>query len=138
MVVGILLLLLGVFAASSEIIRHRPDAEPIIKFLTPIEDTVGAAAAAGGGVFLVVWLLRFGLILEDPISYIINLAVAGLMVGLGVIVGFDLLREHVFSRNVDVMHKADETKTKVEHMKVPGGYAAIALGALSIAASILI
>lgn len=134
---SILLILLGVVAASAQIIKSRPDAAEYINKIMPYQAIIGAIAVGLGLLGLISMLVNILGLLFAPIALIIGLAVNGLVIGLGFLMGYPLINEHVLSKSAEAKARADEVKAKIIGYQVPAGYAAIGLGVISLIFTIL-
>ena len=126
---GILLIVLGLLAASSFITRHSRDAGAAIETLRPVQGWVGIVGClAGVGLLLQVLFAvggkagaaGFGTML---VSFLAPL----LMAALGFLMGFSMISGMVAS-NAEARQQANELYAKLSAYQIPIGLLAVPIG----------
>jgi hypothetical protein len=125
-IVTILIMLAGgSLAASNLLIAKKPNARELIDKLIPFKGIVGILLLVWGVVDLVS-LVRVGSALASFYGVLFLLVVVTEL-GLGFLLGYDLLSKHVFSRNAAAQAKGEQLRTKIMAYQTPLGMAAIGL-----------
>ena len=137
LITGIVLLALGVLAASSSIVAKRPDAQRYIEMLRPYQGWVGSGACLLG-----LWLILSALWHLNSASWVplwwLTYAVAGvLLASLGFLSGYPLLSQYVLSKNPQVARQGEVALAKLTPYQINLGYAGIALAIWTLIAMIV-
>ena len=128
MLYAIILLLLGVLAASSVIVKNKPDAKDLIDKLVPIQGWLGFVACFWGTWGIIQSVLNIGWLTSAPIWWVTFLAIAVVTASLGLLLGFSLISKFVLSKNEEAMAKGEALRMKLTGYQIPLGFAAIGLG----------
>ena len=134
---GIVLIALGLLAASPSIVAKRPDAKSYIDALVPYQGWLGFGACLWG-----IWIVFNAVLHLEWIRYIplwwLTFASAGaLEFCLGLLLGYALLTQYLLSRNEEAMRRGEQLRQKLMPYQTTMGYAAILLGAWSVVAAVL-
>jgi len=127
MIYGIILLLLGVLAASSVIVKNKPDAKELIDKLVPIQGWLGFVACFWGVWGIIQAVLNLGMLGTWPIWWATWLATSIVTASLGLLLGFSLLSKFVLSKNEAAMAKGEALRMKLAGYQIPLGFIAIGL-----------
>ena len=127
MVYAIVLLLLGVLAASSVIVKNKPDAKELIDKLVPIQGWLGFIACFWGVWGIIQSVLNIGWLTTVPVWWITFLAMSIVTASLGLLLGFSLISKFVLSKNEEAMAKGEALRMKLAGYQIPLGFAAIGL-----------
>ncbi len=122
---AIILILLGVLASSSMIVKMKPDATDLIDKIVPIQGWLGLVG-------FVLGIYYTFLVLTSGYFSIIYLSITLLMAALGLLMGFGLISKYMLSKNEQAMAKGEAIRSKLATFQIPLGIAGIVLGALSI------
>ncbi len=125
MIVQIILILLGVLAASSMIVKMKPEAKDLIDKIVPIQGWLGLVGFVLGIYYTVIHLLSGGFL-------IVYFAMTLLMAALGLLMGFGLISKYMLSKNEEAMAKGEAIRSKLATFQIPLGIAGIVVGILSI------
>ena len=127
------LLLCGILAASTLIIQKKPDAKELIDKLVPIQGYLGVVACLLGLWGIIRLLLNIGAFLKySPMHFVVYMAIAVLMAGLGFLLGYGLISQYALSKNPEAAAKGAELRAKLTKFQIPMGLAGIALGLVGI------
>ena len=134
---GIVLIALGLLAASSSIVAKRPDIKSYIDALVPYQGWLGFVACLWG-----IWIVFNAILHPEWIRYIplwwLTFAASGaLAFCLGFLLGYGLLTQYLLSRNEEAMRRGEQLRQKLMPYQTTMGYAAILLGAWSVVATVL-
>jgi len=134
---GIVLIALGLLAASSSIVAKRPDAKSYIDALVPYQGWLGFVACLWG-----IWIMFNAILHLEWLRYIpiwwITFALAGaLEFSLGLLLGYALLTKYLLSRSEEATRRGEQLRQQLVPYQTTMGYAAIVLGAWAIVATIL-
>jgi len=134
---GLVLLALGVLAASSSIVAKRPDAQAYIDKLVPYQGWLGFIACIWGVWAIIDAVLLLGLLTSFPIWWITLAATAALTFSLGLLLGYGLLTKYLLSKNAEAMKRGEQLRMKLVPYQVNLGWIAIVLGIWTIVANFL-
>jgi len=134
---GIVLIALGLLAASSSIVAKRPDAKSYIDALVPYQGWLGFVACLWG-----IWIMFNAILHLEWLRYIpiwwITFALAGaLEFSLGLLLGYALLTKYLLSRSEEATRRGEQLRQQLVPYQTTMGYAAIVLGAWAVVATIL-
>jgi hypothetical protein len=137
LITGIVLIVLGLLAASSSIVARRPDAQRYIDALVPYQGWLGFVACLWG-----IWIIFDALIHLDWIRYVpiwwITFTLTGLLeFALGLLLGYALLTQYLLSRNEEAKRRGEQMRLKLVPHQTTLGYVAILLGIWTVVAMIL-
>lgn len=127
MVYAIVLFLLGVLAASSVIVKSKPNAQELIDKLVPIQGWLGFVACIWGVIGIIQAVLGLGMLTSAPIWWITWLATSIVTASLGLLLGFSLLSKFILSKNEAAMAKGEALRMKLAGYQIPLGLIAIGL-----------
>ena len=137
MVYGIILLLLGVLAASSVIVKNKPDAKELIDKLVPIQGWLGFVSCFWGVWGIISAVLKIGWLTTIPVWWITWMATSVVTASLGLLLGFSLITKFVLSKNEEAMAKGEALRMKLAGFQIPLGFAAIGLGIWTLVYSLI-
>ncbi|MCA9517947.1 MAG: hypothetical protein KC635_23570 [Myxococcales bacterium] len=132
---AILLLLAGVLGAAGLIVAKRPDAKAAIDKLAPYQGWIGVVSALWGVWWLISWLMNLSIISHFMIWMITWLAVAVVMIALGILLGIGLMK--TFVKDPRAQQKLDQSYARLAPKQGVIGIVAIGLGFWSLLQSIL-
>src|SRR5579864_9189044 len=122
----IVMLVLGILAASPGIIARRPDAQKYIDMLRPYQGWVGFGGCLWGLFIILRAIWHLNLLGWAPLWWL-TYAVGGvLLAGLGFLMGYPLLSQHILSKNPEVAKHGEVALTKLTPYQITLGYAGIA------------
>jgi hypothetical protein len=122
---AIVLLALGILAASASIVARRPDAQKFIDMARPYQGWVGFAGCFWG-LFVIlteIWHLR--VLGWAPIWWLTYVIGGALLAGLGFLMGYALLSQHVLSRNPEMAKQGEAALARLTPYQINLGYAGI-------------
>lgn len=127
----LMLLVLGVLAASDRLAAGRPNARDILATLKPFQGWVGLV-----GIFFGLWsvidhVVHIGMLKYSVLLWVIGLAVALLCVAIGFLLAFGLMGG-LLAKNAAAKQKADEVYEKLAPWRPSLGMTAISTAILSI------
>lgn len=126
---GAVLLILGILAASSVIVKKRPEAKDLIEKMAKYQGWLGFAAFFWGIWTVVNSILNLGWLTAAPIWWITYLATGVLQFGLGLILGYGLINQYALAKLPDeAKAKAEQTYQKLVTIQIPLGYVGIGVG----------
>jgi len=134
---GIILLALGVLAASASIVAKRPDAQAYIDKLVPYQGWLGFITCIWGVWIIISAVLNLGWLGIIPIWWITYAATGVLEFCLGLLLGYALLTKCLLSKNAEAMKRGEQIRMKIVPYQVTLGYASILVGIWTIVANFM-
>jgi hypothetical protein len=136
LITGLVLIALGMLAASSGIVARRPDAQRYIDALVPYQGWLGFVACLWG-----IWIIFNAVLHLDWIGYVpiwwITFALTGaLEFAIGLLLGYALLTKYLLSRNAEATRRGEQMRLTLVPYQTTLGYVAIVLGMWTIVAMI--
>ncbi len=125
---SITLIILGVLAAASVIIKKKPEAKALIDFLVPFQGWIGFVCFFWGAWGVIGSVRTIAGLASNPLLWGMGLAAASLLIGLGLLLGFALISKYVLSKNDAAMQKGEMLRAKLANYQIPLGFIAIILG----------
>jgi hypothetical protein len=138
LITGIVLIALGLLAASSSIVARRPDAQSYIDALVPYQGWLGFITCIWG-----IWIVFNAVLHLDWLGYLpvwwATFALSGaLEFALGLLLGYALLTKYLLSRNAEAMKRGEQVRLSLVPYQTTLGYLAIGLGAWTVVATFLL
>jgi hypothetical protein len=138
LITGIVLIALGVLAASSSIVARRPDAQSYIDALVPYQGWLGFITCLWG-----VWIIFNAVLHLNWLGYVpiwwATFAASGVLeFALGLLLGFALLTKYLLSRNAEAMRRGEQVRLSLVPYQTTLGYIAILLGIWTVVAPLLL
>jgi len=127
LITGLVLLALGVLAASSAIVANRPDAQKYIEMLRPYQGWMGFVATLWGIWTIISSLLNLSWLTSVPLWWITYALAGVLLAGLGFLSGYPLLSQYLLSKNAEAQRQGAAALAKLTPYQINLGYAGIAL-----------
>jgi hypothetical protein len=129
---GILLVVLGLLAASQSIVARRPDVQKYIDALLPYQ----------GWCLWGIWIVLYAVLHLDWLRYVPILWATVLLAGaiefsLGLLLGYPLLTKHLLSRHAEAMKRGEQVQRSLAPYQTTLGYLGILLGVWTIVATFL-
>lgn len=121
----------GLLAASAFIVARRPDAKEMIDKLTPYQGWIGFGLFFWGA-WIAFWILTH-LTMFSPAFLGLALALAGVNLSVGFLLGFGLITKFVLSKNEAAKIRGQYLRRRLVQFQIPLGLAAIAVGVVYIA-----
>jgi hypothetical protein len=137
LITGIVLIALGVLAASSSIVARRPDAKSYIDALVPYQGWLGFVACLWGIWIVFNAILHLEWIRFIPLWWLTFVLSGALAFSLGLLLGYALLTKYLLSRNEEATRRGEQLRQKLMPYQTTMGYVAIMLGAWTVVATIL-
>lgn len=141
---GVVLILIGILAAASLIIKKKPDAKELIDKLVPFQGWIGFISCLWG-----VWIVISSFLIYLPIFLLganvfafilfpLVLASGVLQIAIGFILGYGLINKFALSKaDENVKKKAEEMLQKLVSMQVTLGIISIIVGLFNITFEVL-
>ncbi|MBN1945348.1 MAG: hypothetical protein JW797_06695 [Bradymonadales bacterium] len=137
LIAALALILCGVLASASAIVKRKPDAQQLFDKLLPYQGWIGVVVGIWG-IVTIIHAFTITIVLRIFPLWWITYFVTGLLeLALGFILGFALISKYVLSKNAEAEKKGEEVRAKLAVYQVPLGYAAIILGLWGIIAYII-
>jgi hypothetical protein len=138
-VTAAVLIVLGVLAASSVIIKARPEAKDLIAKLAAYQGWIGFVACLWGIWTIISSVMNLGWLSLMPIWWVTYLATGVVEAGLGFILGYGLIQQYALSKaSAEVKAKAEQTYQKLVAVQIPFGFIGIGLGIWCLLANFLV
>ena len=137
LITGIVLVALGVLAASSSIVAQRPDAQAYIDKLVPFQGWLGFIACIWGVWIVITAILNLNWISYVPVWWLTYAATGAVIAILGLILGYGLLTQYIFSHSAEAVRRGEQIRLSIVPYQVTLGYVAIGLGLWTIAATFI-
>ncbi len=135
-VLGLIMIALGLLAASSWIAAKSADAGELIETLRPIQGWLGVIGAIAGLGFLIRFIFTMGTQMKSGSIVGMVLGVGGpvLLAGTGFLMGFGMISSMLAS-NDEAQEKADELYQNLALYQIPLGLASVGVGLWTLLAS---
>jgi hypothetical protein len=134
---GILLVVLGLLAASQSIVARRPDVQKYIDALLPYQGWLGFIACLWGIWIVLYAVLNLDWLLYVPILWATVLLAGAIEFSLGLLLGYPLLTKHLLSRHAEAMKRGEQVQGSLAPYQTTLGYLGILLGVWTIVATFL-
>ena len=136
-VLGLVMIALGLLAASSWIASRSEDAGALIETLRPIQGWLGVIGAVTGLVFLVMNIFAIGAQMKAGALVGMVLALGGpiLLAATGFLMGFGMISAMLAS-NQEAKEQADELYQNLAVYQIPLGLASVLVGIWTLIAQI--
>ena len=134
LITGIVLIALGLLAASSSIVARRPDAQNYIDALVPYQGWLGFIACIWGIWIVFNAVLTLNLLSYAPLWWITFASSGVLEFALGLLLGYALLTKYLLSRNAEAMRRGEQVRLSLVPYQTTLGYVAIVLGIWTVVA----
>lgn len=125
MVYAIVLFLLGILAASSVIVKNKPEAKELIDKLVSIQGWLGVVGFVWGVWGLIQAILNIKLMGSVFVWWVTWVAMSSLSAALGLLLGFGLIAKYVLSKNEEALAKGEALRQKLATIQIPLGFAGI-------------
>ena len=125
---SITLIILGILAAASVIIKKKPEAKAMIDFLVPFQGWIGFVCFFWGVWGVIGSVRTIAALTSTPLLWSMGLAAVLLLVSLGLLLGFALISKYVLSKNEAALQKGEVLRAKLANYQIPLGFVAIILG----------
>jgi hypothetical protein len=129
-ILSLFLIALGVTGAEALLASKAPAVKGFIARLNAYRKGMGFIGIVLGLASLIEWLDKSRYLGLFSFAGLLVLASGGLMLGLGLIFGFDFIRENLKDPNVPVVIKIDAFRASIMPFQQAMGLAAIAVGAI--------
>src|SRR4051794_1205274 len=96
---SVALIICGLIAAASLVIKKQPNAKELIDKLVPYQGWIGLVVCVLGLWSIIFWLSWISLIRVIPMHYLVYLLVALVETALGFLLGYGLINKFVLSKN---------------------------------------
>ena len=140
-VTGLFLLICGFLGITEWFVQRKPDAQKLADALAPYQGWIGFVGAFWGFWWIINSLLNLrmlGMGFKWLLWWITILGSGVCLFGLGVILGFNLLNQYVFSKNPKMEEKGAQLKEKLVTFQTPLSWGALGLGLWSIVYSFML
>jgi hypothetical protein len=138
LITGVVLIALGVLAASSSIVARRPDAQSYIDAIVPYQGWLGLVTCLWGVWIIFTAALHLSWLGYVPIWWLTFAASGALEFTLGLLLGFALLTKYVLSHNEEAMKRGEQVRLSLAPHQTTLGYLAIVLGIWTVVAPLLL
>ncbi len=134
---GVLLVVLGILAASSYIIKKRPEPKELIAELAGYQGWLGFVCCIWGIWTIIISIRNLGWLKTIPIWWITYLASGVVQAGLGFILGYGLLQTYALAKAPEeAKAKAEQFYQKLVAVQIPFGFVGIGVGIWCIVAQL--
>lgn len=130
---GLALLICGALAASSLIVKRRPDAQQFMDKLLPYQGMFGVVVCLWG-IYGTMW--SFSTFSWGFMAGLVFLLTGLVSIALGFLLGFALINKWVLSKNEETKAKGEQIRKMLLEIQNPLGLAGIAVGVFCIIASL--
>lgn len=127
---ALLLIVAGILAAASLIIKNQPNARDLIAKLVPFQGIIGIVLLLFGVYWLLFWILPYlgGIMRAYPIRGLVALLACLVSIGLGFLLGYGLISQYLLSKNADAARSGESMRLKLAGIQGPIGLIGIVLG----------
>ncbi|MDF9827296.1 hypothetical protein M2103_002007 [Ereboglobus sp. PH5-5] len=135
MLYGIVIIILGLLAIPSLVLAKKPNAKELFDKVAPYMGWIGVVALIWG-IWTLYRVIRSLSLLSSGtwgiITWVIFLAISIVEIGLGFIMGYNLVAKHAISKSPEAQAKGQEMLAKVAPYQGKLGIAAIITGIIYI------
>lgn len=135
---AIIVIVLGLVAASSLIASFNKDAEGLIKTISQFQGYIGVLAFIWGVLGIFWYVLNFSLMGNYFFDWLTLTAISGIELILGFIAGFGLIAQYTMKGNEEVEKKATELLNKLSPWKTTLGIIGIGVGVWALVYSFIL
>ena len=128
MLEGILLIVLGILAVPSLLLKKRPDAKEILDKIAPYQGWIGLVFCALGILGVIRQLLHMNTMGIFPIVWLTNVAVYVLQTLLGFLLGYGVIKKLILAQSDEAKRKGEQFRRKLIPLQGRLGLAAIGVG----------
>jgi hypothetical protein len=125
---SIALIICGLLAAASLIVKKQPNAKELIDKLVPYQGWIGLIVCILGIWTIIRALLHASLFSYLPVYWLMFLGTGVLEFILGFLLGFALITKYFLSGSPEAMAKGQQLRTRLAGWQIPLGIVAIVLG----------
>jgi hypothetical protein len=134
---GLVLVVLGLLAASQSIVAWRPDAQKYIDAVLPYQGWLGFITCLWGILIVLYAVLHLDWLRYMPILWATVLLTGALEFSLGLLLGYPLLTKHLLSRHAEAMKRGEQVQRSLAPYQITLGYLGILLGVWTIVETLL-
>ena len=128
-VYGIALIVCGVLAASSVIVKKRPEAKELIAKLAQWQGWIGLVGCFWGGWGIISAILNLGMLKDFLLLWVFYLIASVLSFGVGFLLGYGMIQQFALKKANDAAkEKAEQLHKKLVSLQIPLGYICIGFG----------
>ncbi len=132
MIFAIVLIVLGLLAVPSLVLKKKPNAKELFDKVAPYQGWFGVICALWGVWGIISLVLNLGMLGYAPLTWVLWLAVDLVLAGLGFILGYGLIQKYALSKNEKAAAKGGEVLAKLLPLQGRLGIAAIILGLIDL------
>ena len=128
-VYGIALVVCGVLAASSVIVKKRPEAKELIAKLAQWQGWIGLVVCLWGVWGIISAVLNLGMLKDFFLLWVFYLIASVLSFGVGFLLGYGMIQQFALKKANDAAKaKAEQLHKKLVGLQIPLGYICIIFG----------
>jgi len=132
MLSAILLIVLGLLAIPSLVLKKSPNAKEMFDKVAPYQGWFGIIWAIWGIIQLIRCLANISFISLSPLSWVMWLVISLVTIALGVILGYGLIQKYALSKNEKAAETGEKVLAKLLPLQGTLGIIAIVFGLLAI------
>ncbi len=129
-VTALALMLCGILAAATLIVKTKPNAKELINQLAPIQGIVGVVVCLWGIWTVISCVIHVRILVHFMFYFIVFLATGVVEVLLGFLLGYALIAQYALGGSAEAQAKGKALQEKLVVFQVPLGLGGIALGLL--------
>lgn len=122
------LILLGLLAIPSLVLRKKPNAKELFDKIAPFQGVIGIIAAIWGLWGLIWQIIGIGALGSAPLWWIFGTLVCLVVAALGFILGYGLIQKYALSKNEAAKEKGEKVLQKLLPLQGTLGIISIILG----------
>jgi hypothetical protein len=126
-ITAVVLFVLSILAASTRIVARRPDAQKYIEMIRPYQAGIGFAGCFWGLFVILVEIWHLRLLDRAPVWWLSYVVAGALLAGLGFLMGYSLLSQHVLGRSPEMAKHGEAALAKLRPYQITLGYLGIAV-----------
>ncbi len=139
LIAGVALIVSGILASSSTIIKKRPEAKELIAKLVPWQGWIGLIVCLWGIWGTIHAVLTIGLIASVPVWWLTYLVANVSSAAIGFLLGYGMIQRFALKNaEQDKQEKAEKLHEKLVGIQIPLGYVALVIGVWSIIANFIV
>lgn len=127
-IASIALIICGVLAAATLIVKNNPNSKELIDKLVPYQGIIGVIVCIWGIWIIINSLLNISAFHIIPLLWLTILAIGLLSFALGFLLGFALISKYALAGSAEATAKGELLRAKIATYQIPLGLAGIVVG----------
>jgi len=133
---SLFLIMLGLLVIYPVLKAQKSAAVDVVESIQPYQKGLGAFAAVVGAICLILDLVHINELFHAPLFWMAKVAGDLLLVGLGGLLGYEVLQKNLLQKNAELEGKAQDVLAKLQQRKTQLGYVGIGFGFVALILSV--